>query len=107
MKRYPLEHIRIVDLTQAWAGSYALQLLGDFGADIVKIESRSRPDPWRGGFEAGRGLAAYPTSGPGDRPYNRAYLANSVNRNKRAITLDLSSSDGVEIFLELIAKPML
>lgn len=102
MKRHPLEHIRIVDLTQAWAGSYALQLLGDFGADIIKIESRSRPDPWRGGFEAGKGIPAYPTSGPGDRPYNRSYLANSVNRNKRAITLDLNSSDGVEIFLNLV-----
>ncbi|MEO6396993.1 MAG: CoA transferase [Tepidiformaceae bacterium] len=102
MTRLPLEHIRIIDLTQAWAGSYALQLLGDFGAEVIKVESRTRPDPWRGGFEAGRGLAAYPVSGPGERPYNRSYLANSVNRNKYGITLDLSTGEGRELFLDLV-----
>jgi crotonobetainyl-CoA:carnitine CoA-transferase CaiB-like acyl-CoA transferase len=102
MTRLPLEHIRIIDLTQAWAGSYALQLLADFGAEVIKIESRSRPDPWRGGFEGHRGLNAYPVDGPGERPYNRSYLANSVNRNKYAITLDLASNEGRELFLELV-----
>ncbi len=99
----PLSHIRIVDLTQAWAGSYAAQLLADLGAEVVKVESRSRPDPWRGGFEGGRGLAAYPDDGgPGDRPYNRAYLANSVNRNKLGITLDLGTPEGKKLFLQLV-----
>lgn len=67
MSRLPLEHIRILDLTQAWAGAYALQLLGDFGAEVIKVESRTRPDPWRGSF-APRALAFYPTVGPGDHP---------------------------------------
>jgi crotonobetainyl-CoA:carnitine CoA-transferase CaiB-like acyl-CoA transferase len=102
MTRLPLEHIRVVDLTQAWAGSYALQLIADLGAEVIKVESRSRPDPWRGGFEAGRGLAAYPKDGPGERPYNRAYLANSVNRNKQGITLDLSTAEGRDLFLDLV-----
>lgn len=98
----PLSHIRIVDLTQAWAGNYATQLLGDLGADVIKIESRRRPDPWRGGFSGERGLMAYPRSGPGERPYNRMYLANSVNRNKRGITLDLSTVEGRDLFLRLV-----
>ena len=102
MNRMPLEHIRIVDLTQAWAGSYALQLLADFGAEVIKIEARSRPDPWRGGFEASRGLPCYPTDGPGERPYNRSYLANSVNRNKLGITLDLTTAEGKSMFLDLV-----
>ncbi|HNM77133.1 MAG TPA: CoA transferase [Tepidiformaceae bacterium] len=100
MSRLPLEHIRILDLTQAWAGAYALQLLGDFGAEVIKVESRRRPDPWRGAFGP-RSLAFYPTVGPGDHPYNRSYLANSVNRNKYGITLDLSSPEGKAMFLDL------
>jgi crotonobetainyl-CoA:carnitine CoA-transferase CaiB-like acyl-CoA transferase len=100
--RRPLEHIRIVDLTQAWAGAYATQLLADLGADVIKVEARRRPDPWRGGFGASRGLPAYPLDGPGERPYNRSYLANSVNRNKRGITLDLAGPRGRELFLGLV-----
>lgn len=101
MSRLPLEHIRILDLTQAWAGSYALQLLGDLGAEVIKVESRSRPDPWRGGFGGSSGLPCYPFDGPGQRPYNRSYLANSVNRNKYGITLDLNTSEGRSLFLEI------
>jgi crotonobetainyl-CoA:carnitine CoA-transferase CaiB-like acyl-CoA transferase len=100
--RRPLEHIRIVDLTQAWAGAYATQLLADLGADVIKIEARRRPDPWRGGFQGSRGLQAYPADGPGERPYNRSYLANSVNRNKWGITLDLTTERGKELFLMLV-----
>ena len=103
MSRMPLEGMRIIDLTQAWAGSYALQLLADFGAEVIKVEARSRPDPWRGGFEASRGLPCYPADGgPGERPYNRSYLANSVNRNKLGITLDLNSAEGKSMFLDLV-----
>ncbi|MCC6388246.1 MAG: CoA transferase [Dehalococcoidia bacterium] len=101
MSRMPLEHVRILDLTQAWAGSYGLQLLADLGAEVIKVESRSRPDPWRGGFVASRGLPCYPTDGPGERPYNRSYLANSVNRNKFGITLDLNTAEGRTLFLDL------
>lgn len=101
MNQLPLQNVRILDLTQAWAGAYALQILGDLGAEIIKVESRSRPDPWRGGFGASRGLPCYPADGPGERPYSRSYLANSVNRNKLSITLDLNSADGKRLFLDL------
>ena len=102
--RLPLEHITITDLTQAWAGAYATQLLADLGAKVIKIESRTRPDPWRGGFGGERGLQAYPSDGPGERPYNRMWLTNSVNRNKFGITLDLSDAECRELFLRLVAK---
>lgn len=101
MSRMSLGHVRILDLTQAWAGSYALQLLADFGAEVIKVESRSRPDGWRGGFDTSRGVSCYPSDGPGERPYNRSYLANSVNRNKFGVTLDLSTPEGKAIFLDL------
>lgn len=102
--KLPLEHVFITDLTQAWAGAYATQLLADFGATVVKIESRNRPDPWRGGFQAERGIQAYPADGPGERPYNRSYLANSVNRNKYGITLNLGTAEGRAIFLDLVRR---
>lgn len=102
--RLPLEHIVVTDLTQAWAGSYATQLLADLGAKVIKIESRTRPDPWRGGFRGERGIQAYPGDGPGERPYNRMWLANSVNRNKLAITLDLANPECREIFLALVRQ---
>lgn len=102
MSRLPLEHMRILDLTQAWAGSYALQLVADLGAEVIKVESRSRPDGWRGGFDTSRGVACYPADGPGEHPYNRSYLANSVNRNKYGITLDLTTVEGRQMFLDLV-----
>lgn len=102
--RLPLDHVFITDLTQAWAGAYATQLLADFGATVIKIESRNRPDPWRGGFQSERGIQAYPADGPGERPYNRSYLANSVNRNKYGITLNLGTDDGRRLFLDLVRR---
>lgn len=98
----PLSGIRIADLTQAWAGSFATQILADAGAEVIKVEARKRPDPWRGGFEGERGLPTYPGDEPGKKPYNRSYLANSVNRNKVGITLDLASDRGRELFLDLV-----
>ena len=46
--RLPLEDVTIIDLTQAWAGTYATCLLGDMGAEIIKIEATNRLDVWRG-----------------------------------------------------------
>ena len=100
--RLPLAHVRIVDLTQAWAGAYATQILADMGAEVIKVEARHRPDPWRGGFGGSRGLPVYPADGPGERPHNRSSLANSVNRNKFGITLDLATERGRELFLGLV-----
>ena len=101
----PLEGIRIIDLTQAWAGTLATCLLADMGADVIKIESRSRPDTWRGRLEpelAANGPHGYPDNNPGDKPYNRGALFHGVNRNKKGITLDLTKPEGVVIFKDLV-----
>lgn len=100
----PLTGIVIADLTQAWAGTYATQLLADLGATVIKIESRRRLDPWRGAYKATHGIPGYPLDGPGERPYNRNFLHNSVNRNKLGITLDLSSEEGKRLFIGLVKK---
>ena len=82
--RGPLAGIRVIDLSTVLAGPYATMLLGDLGADVVKVEppdgdaTRGWGPPWVGDRRgAGRRTAAY-------------FLA--VNRNKRAIRLDLQGA---------------
>ncbi len=50
MTALPLEHVRAIVLTQAWADTLATQLLGDFGADVIQVEALHRPDGWCGGY---------------------------------------------------------
>jgi crotonobetainyl-CoA:carnitine CoA-transferase CaiB-like acyl-CoA transferase len=104
MTALPLEHIRALVLTQAWAGTLATQLLGDMGADVIQVEALRRPDVWRGGYGPDDLTGVYPQDDPGARPYNRCARFNSVNRNKRGITLDLGTSEGQELFLALVRE---
>lgn len=98
----PLDGIRILTFTQAWSGTFATELLGFLGADVIQIEARRRPDTWRGGYE--RPIpAAVAGARPGQRPWNLSGLYNAVNLNKRGITLDLSYEPGQEIFRRLVA----
>jgi crotonobetainyl-CoA:carnitine CoA-transferase CaiB-like acyl-CoA transferase len=84
-----LAGMRVLDLTQVLAGPYCTQMLGDFGADVVKVESPSGGDQSRASM------------GPHLRGDDRAgFLA--VNRNKKSITLDLKSEDGREVFYRLV-----
>ena len=83
-----LEGIRVIDLTQALAGPYCTMMLGDLGADVIKIE---RP----GSGEMSRGWAP-PFVGS-----ESAYFL-SVNRNKRGLTLDLRKPEGQEIIAHLL-----
>lgn len=87
-ERPPLDGLRVIDLTTFLSGPSATQLLGDLGADVVKVE------PLAG--DSSRAIA-----GPkidGDSAY---YLAN--NRNKRSVAIDLKSERGRAVMLELIA----
>ena len=108
----PLEGVRVLDMTVVWAGPYATQLLGDLGADIVRVDN-----PWifptvtRGLLprppqemvqDLGGIFGGYPDTEPGSRPWNRIALFNAHSRNKRSITLDLRKDLGRETFLELI-----
>ena len=98
----PLEHLRAVVLTQAWAGAYTTRLLADMGADVIQIEALNRPDPWRGGYPP-RLAGTYPDNVSGDRPFDRNAAFNSVNTGKRAITLDFNHQEAKDIFLELVS----
>lgn len=85
----PLENIRILDLTQVIAGSYGSMILGDLGAEVLKIEPPSG-DPIRDG--AGHRIQGQRTS----------YL--SFNRNKKSVVLDLKKAEGRKVFFELLKK---
>jgi crotonobetainyl-CoA:carnitine CoA-transferase CaiB-like acyl-CoA transferase len=85
---------RIVDFGTITAGANATQILADLGADVIKIESASRPDTFRAW------QSAQPPQ-PGEDPWNRANTFNMVNRNKRGICLDLKDPRGRELLLEL------
>ena len=100
--RLPLHGIRVLAFTGAWSGTQATQLLGLLGADVVQVESRRRPDVWRGA-----GAPVPPAIRNPDieqNPLNNNGMYNTVNHNKRAITLDVQQPEGKEIFWELVPK---
>lgn len=84
----PLSGLRVLDLATIFAGPLAAMLLGDYGADVIKVE-HPRGDPLRthGYQKAGHGL-----------------WWKMLSRNKRAITLDLSKLEGQEIMRDLAAR---
>jgi crotonobetainyl-CoA:carnitine CoA-transferase CaiB-like acyl-CoA transferase len=82
----PLEGIRVVEAATLFAAPLAGMLLGDYGADVVKIEHPRRPDPARGHGPSKDGAGLW---------------FKALARNKRLITLDLSKPEGAELFLRL------
>jgi len=94
MYRLPLSGIRVLDVTMAWAGPYASRLLGDMGAEVIKIESVKDWDITR---------APHLPGGDPVKGHNRSGYFNHLNRNKLGCTLDLSHPRGRELFLKLVA----
>ena len=88
----PLAGIRVVDLTAWWAGPCATQALAFLGADVIKVESVTRPDLMRFASVMRPGDPQWWEWGP---------LAHAANTNKRGITLDLSRPEGREVALSL------
>lgn len=85
-----LAGIRVLELGSLIAGPYAGRLLGDLGADVVKIEAPDRPDPLR-------------TWGQAEQDGHHFFWTVHA-RNKRCITLDLRVPEGQQVFLDLVAK---
>lgn len=85
----PLAGIRVLDLTRALAGPFCTMILGDLGADVIKVEPT--PD--------GEMIRAW---GPFDRGIGVYYL--SVNRNKRSLALDFRNPEGLRLLRGLAAQ---
>jgi crotonobetainyl-CoA:carnitine CoA-transferase CaiB-like acyl-CoA transferase len=88
----PLEGFRVIDWTIWQQGPVCSAMLGDLGADVIKIEERVGGDP-------GRGMAKMSGIDMADKP-NFYFEAN--NRNKRGITVDLKKPEGREIVYRLV-----
>jgi crotonobetainyl-CoA:carnitine CoA-transferase CaiB-like acyl-CoA transferase len=85
----PLEGLKVLDISNVIAGPFAAALLGDFGADVLKVELPGGGDP----------LRALPPHKDG-----KPLLWKAVNRNKRAVTLDLRKPEGQALFLKLLPR---
>lgn len=94
----PLAGVRILDLTHVWAGPLGTRILGDLGADVVKVE---RP-MGRGGVSGTPGAGNYPGGEKGEDPWNRQATFLKLNRNKRSLAIDLKKPEGRRVFLDLV-----
>ena len=92
-----LAGVRVLDLSRILAGPTATQLLGDLGADVVKVEKPGEGDDTR------RWGPPYVQGTDGRSTEESAYYL-CANRNKRSIAIDLASPAGRELVLELVAK---
>ncbi len=96
----PLTGVRALELAEIWAGPFCGCLLGDLGAEVIKVEAIQRIA--RGPISPRHGSPGYPDGVPGDRPWDRNGPFNALSRNKLGITLDLTTPEGVEAFKELV-----
>ncbi|SER84039.1 CaiB/BaiF CoA transferase family protein [Giesbergeria anulus] len=87
---FPLEGVRVLDLSRVFAGPMCGMVLADFGAEVIKVEHPGRGDDTRDwGLRIGKTETTY---------------YNSMNRNKRSITLDLQSPEGLKIIHDLLPQ---
>src|SRR5215213_1590091 len=93
LPRLPLAGVRVLDLSRVLAGPYATMVLGDLGADVVKVEHPERGDDTR--------HWGPPFAGEGEARESAYFL--SVNRNKRSIGVDLKDPEGLERVMALTA----
>ena len=85
----PLSGIKVLDLGIITAGAATSAMLADLGADVIKLETKNRPDPFR----------AWAGAKDEDSPFFRLN-----NRNKRGVDVDLKTESGRKVFLALAAK---
>lgn len=85
----PLAGLRVLDLATLFAGPLAATMLGDFGAEVIKVEHPRKPDPSRGHGPSKDGIGLW---------------WKLLGRNKRTLTLDLSAPGGRDVLLRLAAE---
>lgn len=95
----PLKDVRIVDLTAVVFGAYATQILGDMGADVIKVEA---PSPTGGGGQGGD-IMRWPGHLPEGAAPDLGPIFLTINRNKRSVLLDLGTKEGREALLKIVA----
>jgi crotonobetainyl-CoA:carnitine CoA-transferase CaiB-like acyl-CoA transferase len=97
----PLRGLTVLDLGTAWAGGIAGRILGDFGADVIKVESWSHMD----GSRMGRPIVVDDTAGGDSGQWPDLQPGFHVHgRNKRSVTLNLKAQAGRELLYQLAAQ---
>lgn len=97
--------LKVIELTWAWAGPFVGRYLGAYGADVVRVEAGRYPDGWRTRLKWKQTGAPIPDGvDPESYTWDAAALHNSLNRNKRSLSLDLTDPDGKAVFVELLAE---
>ena len=114
MGHLPLSGVRVIDFCVVLAGPYATMLLGDLGAEVIKIENPYVLQPaTRGGMARPSKallqaqdamIGGYPNNEPGPRPWNYNPFFVQVYRNKKSCTVDWRQAEGMEIIERLVAK---
>lgn len=93
----PLADVKVLDMTRIIAGPLATQMLGDMGADVIKIE---RPE---GGDDVRRVGPPWLHDEDGE-PIQQSTYFQAVNRNKRSVAVSFESDEGRQLLLDLVAK---
>lgn len=86
----PLEGVRVIEMGQLLAGPFCAQLLGDYGAEVIKLEEPTAGDPMR---EWGR-----------EKPYGKSLWWPVLSRNKKSVTLNLRTEAGQDVVRQLVAQ---
>lgn len=112
----PLHGVRVLDITVVWAGPHCTQLLAEWGAEVIRLEPLQVFQPNTRGAEnaisreqaeATRGKSnlfmAFPDFNPEPRQWNKSPGFNSHARNKRSMTLNVTTPEGCAVFLQMVA----
>lgn len=87
-RKSPLQGVRVIDASTILAGPLCCQILGDFGADVIKVEHPKRPDGMRGHGPSKEGVPLWWTE---------------ISRNKRTVAIDLKNPQGAEVMKKLVS----
>ncbi|MBW2285628.1 MAG: CoA transferase [Deltaproteobacteria bacterium] len=115
MGELPLEGIRVIAIGVVWAGPFATQLLADWGAEVIRVESLHHFTFLTRGFPMIRPtkelvrarptwVTAYPDWDPGEKPWNSYPIFQAHGRNKLSCTMDLRKPKGLDLFKNLVAE---
>lgn len=98
-KIYPLDGYRVLDFGTAWAGPQVGMILADMGAEVIKVETRTRPD----GARLGRPIIGEDIAG-GDKGkwLDMQPVFHGINRNKLSFTIDLKSAKARDIIYQVV-----
>lgn len=95
----PLEGIRVADFSWVWAGPFSTMLMAMLGAEVIKVEGHKRTDLLRHSV-----IWPLADPAPSDVPPNQGLGFNSLNMNKKSLTLDLSKPEGAFLAQQLASK---